>query len=87
MAISSLLITIDPTDIEPEQTVHALNAMAQLTLAARVDLRVPAVLDTPSPQDDRKAIQCIGDLPGVAKVDVISIFLDDDTEAPPRRQA
>lgn len=87
MAISSLLITIDPTDAEPEQTVQALNALAQLTLGARVDLNVPAVLDTPSPQDDRKAIQRIGDLPGVAKVDVISIFLDDDMEAPPRRQA
>lgn len=87
MAISSLLITLDPATVEPEQTVQALNGLKQLTLGAFVDLHVPAVLDTPNPQEDRRAIARIGDLPGVAKVDVISIFLDDDTEAPPRRQA
>jgi hypothetical protein len=87
MAISSLLITLDPAKVEPEQTVQALDDLTELTLGAHVDLHVPAVLDTPTPQEDRRAIERIGDLPGVAKVDVISIFLDDDTEAPPRRQA
>lgn len=85
MAVSSLLFTLDNT-VDLSKTLQALRRFPSLTLGTPCGIHVPAVLDTPSPQHDRDAVLLLGNVVGVAKVDVLCIFLGQE-QAPPRRSA
>lgn len=83
MAVSSLLLWLDPGTLPPERTLETLARWPSLTLGTPVALRVPAVLDTPSLQEDIDAVGRLLGLPGIAHVDVVGVFFDDPEDVPP----
>ncbi len=83
MAVSSLLLWLDPGTLPPERTLATLARWPSITLGTPVALRVPAVLDTPSLQEDIDAVGRLLALPGIAHVDVVGVFFDEPEAVPP----
>lgn len=85
MAISSLLIHLDPSAKSPGKTIQSLTQWPNLTLGNPCQLRLPAVLDTPSPQHDSDAIASLLTIPGIAHIDVLTVFFDQPSHDVSRR--
>ncbi|HNS98306.1 MAG TPA: hypothetical protein PLJ27_02800 [Polyangiaceae bacterium] len=83
MAVSSLLLWLDPDANDPDRTLESLAAQPHLTLGTPVQLRVPAVLDTPTIQQDIDTVAQLLALPGIAHVDVLGVFFDDTQTVSP----
>lgn len=86
MAISSLLIHLEPHTQNPSETLQSLTHWPNLTVGIPCHLTLPAVLDTPSPSQDSEAIASLLNLPGIAHIDVLTVFFDHPThDVSPRR--
>lgn len=86
MAISSLLIHLDPSAKKPSDTIQSLAQWPNLTLGSPCQLRLPAVLHTTSPRQDSDAIASLLNLTGIAHIDVLTVFFDQPSDdVSPRR--
>lgn len=78
MAISALVITLEPT--LAEVTRRALARDARLTLGAPVRHRLPVVAETPSCAAGEALVAELQQRRGVRFVDVVMVDFSDDTD-------
>lgn len=78
MPISGLVISIESDKFNRQTVVKKIDSLPYLKLGQSSSQRIPAVLETPSPRQDRQAIQEINDIPGVTFVDVVFVHFDQE---------
>lgn len=76
MAISGLVITLEPSAAAAERAVRALSADPRIALGQRIGWRVPLVAETPSPAADADLWAALLATPGVQAVDVTFVSVD-----------
>ncbi len=79
MAISGIVINLEPDAKRQEEAVKRLSEMPQLELGSRNGRRVPAVMDTRSVKASRACWDDIMALPGVEGIDLIYVNYEDET--------
>ncbi len=82
MAISGIRLTLDPDPAARVQTLELLGSRSDVQLGPRVGQLIAAVLDTPGPEADRRALEELLSLPGVCHVDVVAIFYPESDPEP-----
>lgn len=80
MPISGLVISIDCDKHDRQTVVKKIDDITYIKLGQSSSHRIPAVLETPSPRQDRQTIQEINDIPGVTFIDVVFVHFDQEEE-------
>ena len=79
MAVSALVVTLRadaPSDALLGLTDDPRFQVGEAAASPEGGRRVPVVLDTSSPAEDRRAHEWLLERPGVASVDVVTVILD-----------
>lgn len=76
MPISGLLITLDSDEAMAEQAVASMRRDQRVEVGDRIGSRLPVVLETAGPDDDRAFIEGLRSLGGVRFVEVAYIHFD-----------
>lgn len=77
MAVSALVVTLHPD--ASADALRRLGEDGRFVVGEPGGLRVPVVLDTRSPEEDRRAYEWLLEQTGVVFVDVVAVYLE--TEA------
>ena len=82
MSVSGLAITLSANETLAASATAALAARPEVELGPRAGRRLAATVDAPAPGADRDAFDWIRDLQGVEQVDVITVWFEEDDDAP-----
>lgn len=77
MAVSGIVVTLSDDQALAHAAIESLSADPRLTLGERFDRRLAAVAETPSARDDRDLWDDLNAIPGVVRVDVTFVALDE----------
>ncbi|MFO0836539.1 MAG: hypothetical protein U0638_16350 [Phycisphaerales bacterium] len=77
MAVSGIVVTLSDDRGLAKAALESLSTDPRLTLGERFDRRLAAVAETPSVRDDRDLWDDLNALPGVVRVDVTFVALDE----------
>jgi len=81
MAICGIVVRLGQETAVHADALARLGQIPGLSLGAPTGLKVPAVLDTPSAEEDRAGLERIAALQGIEGVDLVCVHYDDDTGA------
>lgn len=82
--ISGLVITFDHSFENQIDTISALREHSSIEVGARNGHQCAIVIESSSKLDDKKVLQWVHDLPGVADVQIAFVGFDDETvDQPP----
>lgn len=78
--ISGLVITLDGSPEDDDQTIAHLKAESAIEIGVRSGHKCAIVIDSPSKDADQKLFTWVRDLPGVADVQVAFVGFDDSPD-------
>jgi len=79
MAICALVITLSESPGLAHGALRRIAGDERLTLGRAAGSQLAAVLETASDDSDREALEWLQELPGVAQVEIASVFWDDES--------
>ena len=81
MAICGIVVRLGRGAEVHVDALARLEQIPGLSLGAPAGHKVPAVLDTPSAEQDRASLEHIASLQGIEGVDLVCVHYDDDAGA------
>lgn len=78
MPVSGVVVTFTHDAEARDRALAALRRDRSVELGRRDGVRIAAVLDTPSEDENRRLWQWLNALPGVCHVDVVFVSFDDE---------
>ncbi len=80
MPISGLVLTLNREESNQDEALSMIKQSDQIMLGPISGQKVPAVLDTPNKDENKKSLRWLESLPGIHHIDVVYVSLEEDSD-------